>query len=468
MAVTGVPIPDTAGPQEFAPAIQAAGAADADVFIPLVTIQGCIGTYDALEAARHHHPGRDDRPVLRHPDDRAPGADRRGRTTCPDGWYFGGYGYGYFIPGNPEIDAYLSVIEDYGEANGIENIEYTGFAGPDVRQRAHAREVHERDRRRTTSTPDAMRQAALAFTGPMYGVVGPDGLRQEPAVPVALRHPDEHPAVQGRRVDHQSPTASTASRSTRRPPPADTDRVTEGEDPLPRPRPHGHERQARGPSRERGHHQDSRSHRLAGASVPSPPCSSWCGWRRTRVVISQMALGLGDRLAHRRHRARRRPHLPGLGRGRLLEGRRRHLHRLRVQRAADQRAHRRARRCPTRSPSIEGVVNCVAGQGRLARPARLADVHRPAGRAAARSSRRSSSPSLLCGARRACCCTSWSSGRCASRPPLAKVVASVGLFIVFQAIIQLRFGGDAAAAADGSSTTSRGTSSATSSSPRTS
>ena len=44
MAVTGVPIPDTAGPQDFAPAIQAAGAADADVFIPLVTIQGCIGT----------------------------------------------------------------------------------------------------------------------------------------------------------------------------------------------------------------------------------------------------------------------------------------------------------------------------------------------------------------------------------------------------------------------------------------
>ena len=57
----------------------------------------------------------------------------------PDGWYFGGYGYGYFIPGNPEIDAYLSVVEDYGEANGIENVEYTGFAGPHVRQRAHAR-----------------------------------------------------------------------------------------------------------------------------------------------------------------------------------------------------------------------------------------------------------------------------------------------------------------------------------------
>ena len=47
--VTGVPIPDTAGPQDFAPAIQAAGAQDAQVFIPLVTIQGCIGTYDALK-----------------------------------------------------------------------------------------------------------------------------------------------------------------------------------------------------------------------------------------------------------------------------------------------------------------------------------------------------------------------------------------------------------------------------------
>ena len=102
MAVTGVPIPDTAGPQDFASAIQAAGAADADVFIPLVTIQGCIGTYDALKQLGITTPvvttglcfGT---PMTEHLAQTGEGGD------VPDGWYFGGYGYGYFIPGNPEI-----------------------------------------------------------------------------------------------------------------------------------------------------------------------------------------------------------------------------------------------------------------------------------------------------------------------------------------------------------------------------
>ena len=118
----------------------------------------------------------------------------------PDGWYFGGYGYGYFIPGNPEIDAYLSVIEDYGEANGIENVEYTGFAGPTYGN-ALTLVKFMNEIGVDNVTPDAMRQAALAFTGPMYGRRGPHGLRQESAVPLTVRHPDEHPAVQGRRVD---------------------------------------------------------------------------------------------------------------------------------------------------------------------------------------------------------------------------------------------------------------------------
>ena len=98
IAVTGVPIADTAGPQEFAPAIQAAGAADADVFIPLVTIQGCIGTYDALKQLGITTPvvttglcfGT---PMTEHL------AQTGDAATCPDGWYFGGYGYSYFIPG---------------------------------------------------------------------------------------------------------------------------------------------------------------------------------------------------------------------------------------------------------------------------------------------------------------------------------------------------------------------------------
>ena len=95
-----MPIPDTAGPQDFAPAIQAAGAQDAQVFIPLVTIQGCIGTYDALKQLGITTPvvttglcfGTPMTEHLKQAGDKG---------ELPDGWYFGGYGYSYFIPGNP-------------------------------------------------------------------------------------------------------------------------------------------------------------------------------------------------------------------------------------------------------------------------------------------------------------------------------------------------------------------------------
>jgi branched-chain amino acid transport system substrate-binding protein len=181
VAVTGVPIPDTAGPQDFAPAIQAAGAQDAGVFIPLVTIQGCIGTYDALKQLGITTPvvttglcfGT---PMTEHLAQTGDGGD------VPDGWYFGGYGYGYFIPGNPEIDAYLSVIQDYAEANGIENIEYTGFAGPTYGN-ALTLVKFMNEIGPDNVTPDAMRQAALAFTGPMYGVVGPMACGKNPLFP---------------------------------------------------------------------------------------------------------------------------------------------------------------------------------------------------------------------------------------------------------------------------------------------
>ncbi len=76
VAVTGVPIPDTAGPQDFAPAIQAAGAAGRWRVHPAGDHPGLHRHVRRLEAARHHHPGRDDRTVLRHPDDRAPRPDR--------------------------------------------------------------------------------------------------------------------------------------------------------------------------------------------------------------------------------------------------------------------------------------------------------------------------------------------------------------------------------------------------------
>ena len=179
--VTGVPIPDTAGPQDFAPAIQAAGAQDAGVFIPLVTVQGCIGTYDALKQLGITTPvvttglcfGT---PMTEHLAQTGEGGD------VPDGWYFGGYGYSYFIPGNPELDNYVSVVQDYAEAQGIENIEYTGFAGPTYGN-ALTLVKFMNEIGPDNVTPDAMRQASLAFPGPMWGVVGPMACGKNPLFP---------------------------------------------------------------------------------------------------------------------------------------------------------------------------------------------------------------------------------------------------------------------------------------------
>jgi branched-chain amino acid transport system substrate-binding protein len=171
IAATAVPIPDTAGPQEFAPAIQAAGAADADAFIPLVTVQGCIGTYDALKSLGIETPvvttglcfGT---PMTEHL------AQQGEDGIVPDGWYFGGYGYSYFIPGQPELDAYVDLIQRYAEEEGIENIEYTGFAGPTFGVvLTLAKFGNELGADGFTSA--AARDAAKAFEGPMWGVVGP-------------------------------------------------------------------------------------------------------------------------------------------------------------------------------------------------------------------------------------------------------------------------------------------------------
>ena len=176
--VTGVPIPDTAGPQDFAPAIQAAGAQDAQVFIPLVTIQGCIGTYDALKQLGITTPvvttglcyGTAMKDHLKQAGDSG---------DFPDGWYFGGYGYSYFIPGFPQMDNYISVIQDYAKAKGINDIEYTGFAGL-MYGNALTLTKFMNAIGPDNVTPDAMRQAALAFTGPQWIVVGPMACGKNP------------------------------------------------------------------------------------------------------------------------------------------------------------------------------------------------------------------------------------------------------------------------------------------------
>jgi branched-chain amino acid transport system substrate-binding protein len=179
--VTGVPIPDTAGPQDFAPAIQAAGAQDADVFMPLVTVQGCIGTYDALKQLGITTPVVTSglcygTPMIEHM------KQIGDKGEFPDGWYFGGYGYSYFIPGQPELDNYLSVVQDYAKAKGITDIEYTGFAGPTYGNMLTLTKFMNQIGP-DNITPDTMRQAAQSFAGPMWGVVGPMACGKNPLFP---------------------------------------------------------------------------------------------------------------------------------------------------------------------------------------------------------------------------------------------------------------------------------------------
>jgi branched-chain amino acid transport system substrate-binding protein len=168
--ITGVEVSDTAGPQDFASAIQAAGAADAQVFIPLVTIQGCIGTYDAMKSLGIKTPvvttglcfGT---PMTDH-------LKQTGQTgDVPDSWYFGGYGYSYFIPGYPANDNYIAVVHQYADRNGIKDPQYTGFAGPQYGNILTIAKFINTIGAANLS-PDTFRTTAKAFTGPMWGVVG--------------------------------------------------------------------------------------------------------------------------------------------------------------------------------------------------------------------------------------------------------------------------------------------------------
>ncbi len=169
--VVGVPIADTAGPQDFAPAITAAGAADADAFLPLVTVQGCIGTAQALQDLAIVTPVVTTSLCLGTP--MTDYLEQQGGTgIVPNNWYFGGYGYSYFIPGNDDLDSYVTMVLQYGKDEGIDNLEYTGFAasmfGNLLTVTKFINEIGA-----DNLTPDSIRTTAKAFAGPMWGVVGP-------------------------------------------------------------------------------------------------------------------------------------------------------------------------------------------------------------------------------------------------------------------------------------------------------
>lgn len=178
--VTGVAAADTAGATEMASLIQAAGAQDADAFYPLVTVGSCIAVYDALATLEIETTVVTTGlcfgvPMQTHLQELGIDAD------LPDGWYFGGYGYSYEIPGNPDIDAYIEAIFAYAATEGMDaaTLEYTGFGGPTfgtlmtIAQFANA----------GAADSESYRTAAKAFTGPGWGVVGPQKCGGNPTFP---------------------------------------------------------------------------------------------------------------------------------------------------------------------------------------------------------------------------------------------------------------------------------------------
>jgi branched-chain amino acid transport system substrate-binding protein len=136
IAVKTVFVPDQATAPQVASAMQAAGANTADAFVSIFTLQNCINMYDAIKSLGVTPTvvttglcfGT---PMTDHLKDVGDTGD------YPDGWYFGGYGYSYFLPSTTPgmaesgMNTYLAKVKKYGKpAPGAKTLEYSGFAGP--------------------------------------------------------------------------------------------------------------------------------------------------------------------------------------------------------------------------------------------------------------------------------------------------------------------------------------------------
>ncbi|NDA78542.1 MAG: hypothetical protein EBY07_12275 [Actinobacteria bacterium] len=178
--MTGVAAADTAGATEMAGLIQAAGAEDADVFYPLVTIGSCIAVYDALQTLEIDTTVVTTGlcfgvPMQTHLKEL--GLDAK----LPDGWYFGGYGYSYEIAGNPDLDAYKEAVFAWAAEEGLDaaTLEYTGFGGPTFGTLLSAVKFANAG----AADSAGFRDAAKAFAGPQWGVVGPMKCGGNPTFP---------------------------------------------------------------------------------------------------------------------------------------------------------------------------------------------------------------------------------------------------------------------------------------------
>jgi len=170
-----VPVADTATAPDVASAIQAAGADSADILVPLVTLQNCINTYDAIESLSIDPVVVTSglcfgTPMSTHLHDLGVEAD------FPDGWYNGGYGYSYFIEPfdfDSGMATYIAAVNEYGQpVEGQTVLEYTGFAGPMFGNLLTAVQFMNTIGVDNLSY-ETLNEAIRTFEGPMIMQVGP-------------------------------------------------------------------------------------------------------------------------------------------------------------------------------------------------------------------------------------------------------------------------------------------------------
>jgi branched-chain amino acid transport system substrate-binding protein len=177
--VTGVPVPDTATSTDYQQALQSSGAAKADVVVPLVTLQGCIAAYDAFQALGIKPTVVTTALCYGTPMTQHLQKDLGLKDQVPDGWYFGGAGYSFFIPDAASgMTTYLAKIHQYGPAN----VEYTGFAGTAFANLLTVvKFMNAIGPDKITS--EAMNAQIAAFHGPMMLTAGPMNCGANPVFP---------------------------------------------------------------------------------------------------------------------------------------------------------------------------------------------------------------------------------------------------------------------------------------------
>lgn len=166
ITVKTVFISPTAQGATVASAVKAAGGGTADVFVPIAPVQGCIAVYDALKSLSINPTvvttglcfGT---PLIKHLN-----------GTFPNGWYFGAYGVNYFMPvqkGNlasEQLGDYIKVKDAYDPT-----MEYTGFAGPSFGNILTVAKFY--NELGVDATSEQLRAASRGFTGPQWGIPGP-------------------------------------------------------------------------------------------------------------------------------------------------------------------------------------------------------------------------------------------------------------------------------------------------------